>query len=108
MQEIGQDRAVGDIGRRGHRRMDRLAAARPVLRSAAPANPRRWGCPNPTVNKTPAGTVTTNRELTNAPLVVRSVDDAILATFRRKKPFSDDRATKLGARTRRQIAADKL
>src|SRR6266446_5386039 len=31
-----------------------------------------------------------------------------LATFRRKKPFSDDRATKLGARTRRQIAADKL
>jgi len=31
-----------------------------------------------------------------------------LATFRRKKPFSDDRATKLGARTRRQVAADKL
>jgi hypothetical protein len=26
----------------------------------------------------------------------------------RKKPFSDDRATKLGARTRRQVAADKL
>jgi hypothetical protein len=33
---------------------------------------------------------------------------AHLATFRRKKPFSDDRATKLGARTRRQVAADKL
>jgi hypothetical protein len=31
-----------------------------------------------------------------------------LATFRRKKPFSDDRATKLGTRTRRQVAADKL
>jgi hypothetical protein len=31
-----------------------------------------------------------------------------LATFRRKKPFSDDRATKLGARTRRQIAAGKV
>jgi hypothetical protein len=32
----------------------------------------------------------------------------VLATFRRKKPFSDDRATNLGARTRRQVAADKL
>ena len=31
-----------------------------------------------------------------------------LVTFRRKKPFSDDRATNLGARTRRQVAADKL
>jgi hypothetical protein len=31
-----------------------------------------------------------------------------LATFRRKKPFSDDRATNLGARTRRQVGADKL
>jgi len=31
-----------------------------------------------------------------------------LATFRRKKPFSDDRATDLGARTRRQVGADKL
>jgi hypothetical protein len=31
-----------------------------------------------------------------------------LATFRRKKPFSDDPATKLGARTRRQVAADEL
>jgi hypothetical protein len=31
-----------------------------------------------------------------------------LTTFRRKKPFSDDRATSLGARTRRQVAADKL
>jgi hypothetical protein len=34
-----------------------------------------------TVKKTPAGTVTTNRELTNASLVVRSVDDAILAAI---------------------------
>ena len=34
--------------------------------------------------------------------------EKLLATFRRKKPFSDDRATKLGARTRRQVAADKL
>jgi hypothetical protein len=32
-------------------------------------------------NSTPAGTVTTNRELTNAPLDVRSVDDAILAAI---------------------------
>jgi hypothetical protein len=32
----------------------------------------------------------------------------VLTTFRRKKPFSDDRATNLGARTRRQVAADKL
>ena len=31
-----------------------------------------------------------------------------VATFRRKKAFSDDRATNLGARTRRQVAADKL
>jgi hypothetical protein len=31
-----------------------------------------------------------------------------LATFQRKKPSSDDRATNLGARTRRQVAADKL
>jgi hypothetical protein len=31
-----------------------------------------------------------------------------LATFRRKKPFSDDRATNLGARTRRQVATDKV
>jgi len=31
-----------------------------------------------------------------------------VATFRRKKPFSDDRATNLGARTDRQVAADKV
>ena len=31
-----------------------------------------------------------------------------LATFRRKRPFSDDRATNLGARTDRQVAADKV
>jgi hypothetical protein len=34
-----------------------------------------------TVKSTPAGTVTTNRELTNAPLVVHSLDDAILAAI---------------------------
>jgi hypothetical protein len=34
--------------------------------------------------------------------------EMLLTTFRRKKPFSDDRATKLGARTRRQIAAGKV
>ena len=34
-----------------------------------------------TVQSTPAGTVTTNRELTNAPLVARSLDDALLATI---------------------------
>ena len=32
----------------------------------------------------------------------------LLATFRRKKPFSDDRAIDLGARTRRQVAAGKV
>jgi hypothetical protein len=35
-------------------------------------------------------------------------DECHLATFRRKKPFSDDRATNLGARTDRQVAADKV
>jgi hypothetical protein len=34
-----------------------------------------------TVKSTPAGTVTTNRQVTNAPLVVRSVDDTILAAI---------------------------
>ena len=34
-----------------------------------------------TVDGKPAGTVTTNRKLTNAPLVVRSVDDALLAAI---------------------------
>src|SRR5205807_1745582 len=32
-----------------------------------------------TVESTPAGTATTNRELTNAPLLVRSPNDALLA-----------------------------
>jgi len=36
---------------------------------------------NETVNSTPAGTVTTNRWQTNAPLVVRSLDDALLAAI---------------------------
>jgi hypothetical protein len=34
-----------------------------------------------TVDSKPAGTATTNRKLTNAPLVVRSVDDALLAAI---------------------------
>ena len=34
-----------------------------------------------TVDSTPAGTVTTNSKVTNAPLVVRSLDDAILAAI---------------------------
>jgi len=34
-----------------------------------------------TVNRTPAGTVTTNRKETNAPLVVRTVDNALLAAI---------------------------
>jgi hypothetical protein len=47
-----------------------------------------------TVDKTPAGTVTTNRDLTNAPLVVRSVDDAILAAIElHDLPAPDDKST---------------
>jgi hypothetical protein len=47
-----------------------------------------------TVNNTPAGTVTTNRDLTNAPLVVRSVDDAILAAIElHDLPAPDDENT---------------
>jgi len=47
-----------------------------------------------TVNSTPAGTVTTNRELTNAPLVVRSLDDAILAAIElHDLPTPDDKNT---------------
>ena len=34
-----------------------------------------------TVHSRPAGTVTTNRKVTNAPLVVRSLDDALLAAI---------------------------
>jgi hypothetical protein len=45
-----------------------------------------------TVDKTPAGTVTTNSDLTNAPLVVRSVDDAILAAIElHDLPAPDDK-----------------
>lgn len=36
---------------------------------------------NETVNSTPAGTVTTNRWQTNTPLVIRSVNDALLAAI---------------------------
>ena len=47
-----------------------------------------------TVDKSPAGTVTTNRGLTNAPLVVNSVDDAILAAIElHDLPAPDDRNT---------------
>jgi hypothetical protein len=47
-----------------------------------------------TVKSTPAGTVTTNRELTNAPLVVRSLDDAILAAIElHDLPAPDDKNT---------------
>ena len=47
-----------------------------------------------TVKSTPAGTVTTNRELTNAPLVVRSLDDALLAAIElHDLPAPDDGKT---------------
>jgi hypothetical protein len=47
-----------------------------------------------TVDKTPAGTVTTNGDITNAPLVVRSVEDAILAAIElHDLPAPDDRRT---------------
>jgi len=47
-----------------------------------------------TVDKTPSGTVTTNSDLTNAPLVVRSVDDAILAAIElHDLPAPDDANT---------------
>ena len=48
-----------------------------------------------TVKNTPAGTVTTNRELTNAPLVVHSLDDAILAAIElHDLPTPDDEKTR--------------
>ena len=47
-----------------------------------------------TVKRTPAGTVTTNRELTNAPLVVRSLEDALLAAIElHDLPAPDDEKT---------------
>jgi hypothetical protein len=47
-----------------------------------------------TVNRTPAGTVTTNRKETNAPLVVRTLDDALLAAIElHDLPAPDDRNT---------------
>lgn len=47
-----------------------------------------------TVDTTPAGTVTTNRSRTNAPLVIRSVDDALLAAIElHDLPTPDDRTT---------------
>jgi hypothetical protein len=47
-----------------------------------------------TVKSTPTGTVTTNRELTNAPLVVRRLDDAILAAIElHDLPAPDDKKT---------------
>jgi hypothetical protein len=38
----------------------------------------------------PAGTVTTNREPTNAPLVVRGLDDALLAAIELHDPPAPD------------------
>ena len=47
-----------------------------------------------TVQSTPAGTVTTNRDLTNAPLVIRSLDDALLASIElHDLPAPDDEKT---------------
>jgi hypothetical protein len=47
-----------------------------------------------TVDSKPAGTVTTNRMLTNAPLVVRTVDDALLAAIElHDLPAPDDAKT---------------
>ena len=47
-----------------------------------------------TVKSTPAGTVTTNRDVTNAPLAVRSLDDAILAAIElHDLPAPDDERT---------------
>jgi hypothetical protein len=47
-----------------------------------------------TADKTPAGTVTTNSDFTNAPLVVRSVDNALLAAIElHDLPAPDDRKT---------------
>jgi len=49
-----------------------------------------------TVDTTPAGTVTTNRRVTNAPLVVRTVNDAILAAIElHDLPAPDDDKTPL-------------
>jgi hypothetical protein len=46
------------------------------------------------VDKPPTGTVTTNSELTNTPLVVRSVEDAILAAIElHDLPAPDDKHT---------------
>jgi len=51
-----------------------------------------------TVDKTPAGTVTSNSSVTNAPLVVQSLDDAILAAIElHDLPAPDD------ANTSRQV-----
>jgi CxxC motif-containing protein (DUF1111 family) len=47
-----------------------------------------------TVNTTPAGTVTTNRDQTNAPLIVRTLDDTILAVIEMHDlPAPDDANT---------------
>ncbi|HEV2989248.1 MAG TPA: hypothetical protein VG759_12460 [Candidatus Angelobacter sp.] len=47
-----------------------------------------------TVDSEPAGTVTTNKSMTNAPLVVRTLDDAILAAIElHDLPAPDDKHT---------------
>src|SRR6516165_5519621 len=58
------------------RRLDGIGPDRPPFLHEARAYVSK-----DTVKSTSAGTVTTNRELTHAPLVVRSVDDAILAAI---------------------------
>jgi hypothetical protein len=66
---------------------------------------QRYSCPLGLPISTPLNTV--------APVLLSTASPACLppnalATFRRKKPFLDDRATDLGAQTRRQIAAAKV
>jgi hypothetical protein len=57
---------------------------------------------NLTVETKPAGTVTTNDTLTNAPLVVRTVDDALLAAIElHDLPAPDDSKT-----PRRELGAE--
>jgi hypothetical protein len=47
-----------------------------------------------TVNKTPAGTVTSNNSVTNAPLIVQTLDDAIRAAIElHDLPAPDDSKT---------------
>src|SRR5262249_60115036 len=59
-----------------------------------PLNAARVYVSRDTADKTPAGTVTTNSDFTNVPLVVRSVDNALLAAIElHDLPAPDDRKT---------------